>query len=154
MRITRSNLGSEQDFPTMPTTACGYKQGKQLTYPNNTLTSIQNTRSQLHPNISSAHILFATQPSAYPRAVFPTPLGPQTSVTFPLDTPPKNASSSNTAPGSRFCNAQSKSLNPVEMHRVEDVLRSFRACAAETVGRRSSRVSQDIMREMGTVRTG
>jgi len=59
---------------------------------------------------------------------------------MPLDTPPGRDSASAKA-GSLFCNIQSRRLNPVDIHRVGEVLKSCNACAAETVGIRSEVVS-------------
>lgn len=71
--------------------------------------------------------------SCIPRAVLPTPGGPYTSVTFPLETPPYTGSISKEL-HSLFCRKASRRGRPVEMHRVVDALRSCSACAAETVG--------------------
>ncbi len=80
----------------------------------------------------------------YPRAVLPTPGGPYTSVTFPLDTPPYTGSTSKET-NSLFCRKASRRGRPVEMHRVVDALRSCSTCAAETVGIRS--IDSQLKRE-------
>lgn len=74
--------------------------------------------------------------SAYPNAVFPAPGGPQISVTWPFWIPPCSA------PSNPERSEASRAGRPVGMQPLPSPSRSCRACAADTVGKRSWRGSQ------------
>lgn len=135
--ILTANQATEN--PMIPMTA-----RNELQYQDLETTNLPRSRSHPHSEhwqlvascLCLARLNGRSLHEAYPRAVLPTPGGPYTSVTFPLETPPYTGSISKEI-HSLFCRKASRRGRPVEMHRVVDALRSCSACAAETVGIRS-----------------